>query len=592
MKKFNKAKWKPVELPGNVISNGIEGLIGIEELTDYSIVKGYVCNEETNVKKTQKQTQEKLNQGDGDVIVTKRKRVVKDAGTEHEGVIEPLLKKRKVNKKKKKKKSNKGSGNFEEVAIAKNEEENDFSGLMEEMNAWNEWGIPNPILRALAELGFKDPTEIQARTLSAAILGKRDILGAAETGSGKTLAFGIPILYHIFEDKRRNINEEKDLMDESRLRALILTPTRELAIQIKNHLKAVMKYTDIKIAVVVGGMSVQKQERLLSRRPEIVVATPGRLWELIGDGNPHLAGIRDIRYLAVDETDRMLEKGHFQELQNLLELLNLDEKKKRKRQNFVFSATLTLTHEPPKHLKGQKKKMKITPGQKLQSIMTVLGVTNPKVVDVTNDSGLAGTLTESRIMCSLEEKDFYLYYFLQRHRGRTLIFCNSISCVRRLAQLLSLLKCQPLPLHANMMQRQRLKNLDRFRENPFGVLLATDVAARGLDIPDSYVHRSGRTARAQKQGLTLLLIEPAEVQYYVKLCSTLGKSQELPLFPIENNALNVVKKRVALAREVDRLELASRRSTSETGWFRKALTEMDMLVDEDDLYPLKFKFKN
>ena len=99
-------------------------------------------------------------------------------------------------------------------------------------------------------------------------------------------------------------------------------------------------------------------------------------------------------------------------------------------------------------------------------------------------TGTAGTLTEARIICAFEEKDFYLYYFIQLHKGRTLIFCNSISCVRRLAQLLTLLQCRPLPFHANMMQRQRLKNLDRFREDPCGLLLATDVAARGLDIPD------------------------------------------------------------------------------------------------------------
>lgn len=98
-------------------------------------------------------------------------------------------------------------------------------------------------------------------------------------------------------------------------------------------------------------------------------------------------------------------------------------------------------------------------------------------------TGTAGTLTEARILCALVEKDVYLYYFIQQHPGRTLIFCNSISCVRRLAQLLTLLQCRPLPLHANMMQRQRLKNLDRFRDNPRGLLLATDVAARGLDIP-------------------------------------------------------------------------------------------------------------
>ncbi|KAJ9580891.1 hypothetical protein L9F63_023936 [Diploptera punctata] len=216
-------------------------------------------------------------------------------------------------------------------------------------------------------------------------------------------------------------------MSDSKLYALILTPTRELAIQINNHLKAAAKYTGIKIAVVIGGMSIQKQERLLNQRPEIVVATPGRLWEMIENGNHHLSQVGSIRYLAIDETDRMLEKGHFQELQNLLELINVDEKIKKKRQNFVFSATLTMVHDPPKHLKLQKKKLKITPGQKLQSIMTALGITNPKVIDITSESGTARTLTEARILCTLEEKDFYLYYFLQRHPGRTLIFCKALA---------------------------------------------------------------------------------------------------------------------------------------------------------------------
>ncbi|KAJ4435535.1 hypothetical protein ANN_18151, partial [Periplaneta americana] len=513
------------------------------------------------------------------------------------------------------------------------------SKLIDKMVAWNGLGLSEPILRALAEQGFVAPTEIQAKTLPAAIMGRRDILGAAETGSGKTLAFGIPILHRILEEKQKkekmdhiesNQNEsdseesvedspDEDLADidcvkvvknvaendtsdtpnpESRLYALVLTPTRELAMQVHKHLIAAAKYTGIKVAVVVGGMASQKQERVLSRRPEIVVATPGRLWELIQDCNPHLTQVNNIMCLAIDETDRMLEKGHFQELHSLLELLNVDESKKRRRQNFVFSATLTLVHDIPKYLKNvKKKKYKLTPGQKLQNIMTMLGITNPKVVDVTKESGTAGTLTEARIICTLEEKDFYLYYFIQRHKGRTLIFCNSISCVRRLAQLLTLLQCKPLPLHANMIQRQRLKNLDRFRINPHSLLLATDVAARGLDIPDvqhvihyqvprtseSYVHRSGRTARAQKEGLTLLLIEPSEVPFYTRLCRTLGRTKDLPLFPVASNALAIVKQRVALARELDQLELTTRRSNTETGWFRKTLSEMDMLVDEESV---------
>ncbi|PNF41284.1 hypothetical protein B7P43_G01468 [Cryptotermes secundus] len=631
--------WKPVQLTENLISKGVEGLVGIEELTDYKLVKDY------GAKSIRKQTPGKhVNAltSDGDIQrrSTKRK---KDFG-------QPSSKRRKVNCRRKQQIRTVLEKPKEVPEVNKDETESSdtddaerksmSSELLEsKMSAWHGVGIMSPILRALEEQGFVEPTEIQAKTLPAAVLGRRDILGAAETGSGKTLAFGIPILHRILEDRgqsavhaKRTIeaepcqseNEYEEHEDEnsremvglgcvqvmkdvsphntpgcsqSKLYALVLTPTRELAMQVHKHLTAAARYTGIKIAVVVGGMAPQKQERLLSRGPEIVVATPGRLWELIQDGNPHLAQVSNIRCLAIDETDRMLERGHFQELHNLLELLNVDEGKKRQRQNFVFSATLTMVHEPPRRLKSRNKKLRLTPGQKLQNIMTMLGVTNPKVVDVTKESGTAGTLTEARIVCALEEKDVYLYYFIQQHPGRTLIFCNSISCVRRLAQLLSLLQCRPLPLHANMMQRQRLKNLDRFRDNSRGLLLATDVAARGLDIPgvqhvihyqvprtsETYVHRSGRTARAQKEGLTLLLIEPTEVPHYTRLCRTLGRTKDLPLFPISSSLLAAAKQRVTLAQELDRLELATRKSSTETGWFRKALTEMDMLVDDEDL---------
>lgn len=327
------------------------------------------------------------------------------------------------------------------------------------------------------------------------------------------------------------------------LYCLILTPTRELAIQIKNNLSIFTKHTGIHVAVVVGGMAAVKQERLLSKSPEIVIATPGRLWELIQSGNSHLSQIDNIRFLAIDETDRMLERGHFQELHHILERINLDSDKRKLRQNFVFSATLTLVHDLPKHLQkkrkfNSRKIHNLTPAEKLEKIVDMLGINNPKIVDITKGTGTSSTLTECRISCAIDHKDYYVYYFLQKHPGRTLIFCNSIGCVKRLTTLLSLLDCNPLPLHASMQQRQRLKNLERFRDVDGSILVATDVAARGLDIPcvdhvlhyqtprtsESYVHRSGRTARATRQGITVLLTEPNELQNYLKLCKTLGKS--------------------------------------------------------------------
>lgn len=471
-------------------------------------------------------------------------------------------------------------------------EVNEVAITVEELEGWNGLGVPQSILKALAENGFKSPTEIQTLTLPAAIMGRRDILGAAETGSGKTLAFGIPVLNGILHLKQRAENgessnlrslqtlptveeandsdrdltpppeelddipmpetdaeteaesgEEDDEGEFKPLYALVLTPTRELAVQVRDHLIKAAKYTGIKIAAVFGGLAAVKQQRLLKACPEIVVATPGRLWELLQEGNRHLNKMDSLNFLVIDETDRMVEKGHFEELQLLLDRLNSDPLKKAQRQNFVFSATLTLVHDLPDYLHnkmGKKKKIvKLTSEQKMKKLIEKLGISQPKIVDITKKTGTAESLTECRIVCELDQKDFYLYYFLQRHPGRTIVFCNSIDCVKRLAQLFSLLACSPLPLHANMIQKQRLKNLERFTKNPMGLLIATDVAARGLDIPnvkhvihyqcprtsENYVHRSGRTARANTEGIAILIMEPGEVSNYVKLCRTLGRSK-------------------------------------------------------------------
>ncbi|KAH8374408.1 hypothetical protein KR200_001678 [Drosophila serrata] len=512
----------------------------------------------------------------------------------------------------------------------------------EDVSAWNGLGVPSPILRALGEQGFKGPTQIQALTLPAAIHGKKDILGAAETGSGKTLAFGIPMLAGIMELKQRNISsgirkapkvkgqqaaeiadddheltpppeeldhvsgasdEESDMEENTKrkqqpLYGLVLTPTRELAVQVKNHLVTAAKYTGIRVAAIFGGLAVAKQERVLRQCPEIVVATPGRLWELYAQGNQHLKKIENVSFLVIDETDRMVEKGHFEELRSLLKVLNADEQKKQQRQNFVYSATLTLVHDLPEHMQkrntGKRPKfVKQTVDQKIDSLIEELGISQPKIVDITSTQQTAQTLTESRLLCPLEQKDFHLYYFIQRHPGRTIVFCNSIDCVKRLATLFGLLDCNPLPLHANMIQKQRLKNLERFRDSPTGLLIATDVAARGLDIPnvehvihyqvprtsENYVHRSGRTARANKHGITVMFMEPGEVKSYVKLYKTLERTEDLPLFPISERFMGAVRERVNLARDLDKEELKLKRVQSERGWMKKHAEEMDMIID-------------
>ncbi|XP_050491285.1 ATP-dependent RNA helicase DDX24 isoform X2 [Bombus huntii] len=614
----NLSGWKPLKLEGSILAGNVEDLIGIEELTDYKLTKE---NNKTKILIHNVETS-------SEEVKVSPKRKHSHVWVENDIVAnEPLLKKAKKTKSPEKKLEGRnakkipkclsskngldiGPNNNNQFSNDCNKDKNDVYDI--DAQRWYMLGVPTPVIKALKDQQFHEPTPIQALTLPPAILGHRDILGAAETGSGKTLAFGIPIINGILELKNKqsqqsdmefgkeitgitknkgwicsenkmvendNSSSESDCEEHIEglnkngigcvrvinnvkmsktqnytkpLYALILTPTRELAIQIKDHLTKAVKYTDIKVAVVLGGMAAVKQERILSKGPEIVIATPGRLWELIQQGNPHLSKVDSIKYLAIDETDRMLEKGHFQELQQLLEKINMNEKKMEERQTFVFSATLTMVHDIPEYLEKKKRKhtkskiQKLTPAQKLQKIMELVGIKNPKIIDVTKKSGI--------------------------------------------------LDCKPLPLHASMQQRQRLKNLERFQADENGLLIATDVAARGLDIPnvehvihyqvprtsESYVHRSGRTARAQKDGITVLMMEPSEKEYYSKLCKTLGRTEDLPMFPVVDRLLIATKERVEIAREIDKLELKCRRDNSKKGWLRKAVEEMDLVLEEDE----------
>ncbi|XP_046461202.1 ATP-dependent RNA helicase DDX24-like [Daphnia pulex] len=542
-----------------------------------------------------------------------------------------------------------------------------------DMIIWKAMYLPDPIVRAVWELGFQTPTAIQLACLPTAMKGRKDIVGAAETGSGKTLAFGIPILNGILKDKefelkklKQNEEESEDSDDaddsdennddghtsnkkqrvekkavvaeedsddsggqmedfgggigrvrvfdvvelgnqktkiikgQKKLRALIITPTRELAVQIEKHLKAVAKYTDISICLVIGGMAAPKQERILSKGPDIVIGTPGRLWEMIEGGNSHLSQIKDIRYLALDETDRLLEKGHFAEVRTLLEHINKDEEKKRWRQNFVFSATLTLAHDLPNRL-GNLKSKKKKEAMKLDKLLSLVGVRpKAKVVDLTTQvrSLKPASLSEMKLYsATVEDKDYYLYYFLRHNPGRTLVFCNSINNVRRLTSVFTLLETNPLPLHAQMHQKQRLKHLERFSSLDNALLIATDVAARGLDIPhvqhvvhfqvprtsENYVHRSGRTARASREGLSLILIEPEEATTYRKLCSTLKKDKnDLPDYDVDMRIFAAIKQRVNLAKAIESLEHRTKRERSDKSWMKQMAEEADLVISESD----------
>ncbi|NXS27398.1 DDX24 helicase, partial [Pomatostomus ruficeps] len=530
-----------------------------------------------------------------------------------------------------------------------------------DVSAWKDLFVPEPVLQALSYLGFSAPTPIQALALPSAIRDNMDVLGAAETGSGKTLAFAIPMIHSVLQwqksnnsttrndsvskeshqhhDETRwenedeaekvthqqvedsgdeddasfttgcvkvlenvefNSNDETHNVDSHKKRpllGLVLTPTRELAVQVKHHIDAVAKFTGIKTAILVGGMAAQKQERVLNRKPEIVIATPGRLWELVKERHPHLSNLRQLRCLVIDEADRMVEKGHFLELSQLLEILN-DSQYNPRRQTFVFSATLTLVHQTPTRVLQKKNAKKMDKKTKLELLMEKVGIKGkPKVIDLTRKEATVETLTETRIHCNTDEKDYYLYYFLLQYPGRTMVFANSIDCVKRLSSLLTILNCDPLPLHANMHQKQRLKNLERFAERESCVLLTTDVAARGLDIPnvqhvihyqvprtsELYVHRSGRTARAAHEGLSLLLIGPEDLINFRKIYKTLEKSEELPFFPVDTKCMTSIKERMNLARQIEKAEFFNSRAKQHNSWLQQAAEALEIDLDDDML---------
>ncbi|XP_062946236.1 ATP-dependent RNA helicase DDX24 [Cynocephalus volans] len=379
------------------------------------------------------------------------------------------------------------------------------------------------------------------------------------------------------------------------LLGLVLTPTRELAVQVKQHIDAVAKFTGIKTAILVGGMSTQKQQRMLNRHPEIVIATPGRLWELIKEKHSYLSNLQQLRCLVVDEADRMVEKGHFAELSQLLEMLN-DSQYNPKRQTLVFSATLTLVHQAPARILHKKHTKKMDKTAKLDLLMQKIGMRGkPKVIDLTRNEATVEALTETKIHCETDEKDFYLYYFLMQYPGRSLVFANSISCIKRLSGLLKVLDIMPLTLHACMHQKQRLRNLEQFARLEDCVLLATDVAARGLDIPkvqhvihyqvprtsEIYVHRSGRTARATNEGLSLMLIGPEDVINFKKIYKTLKKDEDIPLFPVQAKYMDAIKERIRLARQIEKSEYRNFQACLHNSWIEQAAAAFEIELEEE-----------
>lgn len=349
-----------------------------------------------------------------------------------------------------------------------------FSGLPDFliMN-FNQLNIINPILRAVAEIGYTQPTEIQKNAIPVILKGN-DLIGCAQTGTGKTAAFAIPILQLL----KQNPPSHKEI------RTLVLTPTRELAIQIEDNFKMYSKYLPQSSLAIFGGVSQVPQLAALRKRLDVLIATPGRLLDLV---NQNEIDLSKIEILVLDEADRMLDMGFVNDVKKILKLIP------QKRQTLFFSATM-----PPAIRKFAN---------------TILH--HPSEVSVTPVSSTAETVQQAVYFVEKKEKTALLINILKNdHQERSLIFTRTKHGADRLVKQLGRAGISAAAIHGNKSQNARQRALDDFKNSRIRVLIATDIAARGIDIdelphvvnyelpnvPETYVHRIGRTGRAGANG--------------------------------------------------------------------------------------------
>ncbi|MGE4327269.1 MAG: DEAD/DEAH box helicase [Pseudodonghicola sp.] len=355
------------------------------------------------------------------------------------------------------------------------------------MNQFEMMGLPTHLLKRLAAMGLSEPTPIQSRAIPLALEG-RDVMGLAQTGTGKTAAFGLPLVAKMLEIGRKPARYT--------VRALVLAPTRELANQISETLRALVEGTPLKVGYVVGGQSINAQIKRLERGTDILVATPGRLLDLL---DRNAVTLEDCDFLVLDEADQMLDLGFIHALRKIAALLP------SKRQTLLFSATM------PKQM-----------NEIAQSYLQ-----NPMRVEVTPPGKAADKITQSVHFVAKAAKTDLLIELLASHKDElALVFARTKHGSDKLMKSLEKAGFSTAAIHGNKSQGQRDRALAAFKAGEIRVLVATDVAARGLDIPDvkhvynyelpnvpdSYVHRIGRTARAGKDGAAIALCAPDEME--------------------------------------------------------------------------------
>ena len=382
--------------------------------------------------------------------------------------------------------------------------------------------IIEPILKALREEKYSVPTSIQEKAIPL-ILNKNDILGSAQTGTGKTAAFAIPILQELFLDRRQDHKSHK-------INSLVITPTRELAIQIGESFTTYGRHTGIRNTVVFGGVKQGAQVKALRQGVDILVATPGRLLDLMDQG---FVKLKNIEYFVLDEADRMLDMGFIHDIRKIIAKLPAN------RQSLFFSATM------PRNIVELSRKI----------------LRNPKKIEVSPVSSTAETIKQYLYYTNKSHKKDLLFHILQDSKiGHVLLFSRTKHGADRIDRNLRKQKIKSAAIHGDKSQGQRQKALTKFKAGEIRVLVATDIAARGIDIDklkfvinydipniaETYVHRIGRCGRAGEEGNSISICEPEE-NVFIKEIEKLIKQKikvikENP-FPQTENPMNIQEKK-------------------------------------------------
>ncbi len=360
------------------------------------------------------------------------------------------------------------------------------------MQKFSEFKLIDPLQKSLKALDYKEPTPIQSKAIPI-ILDGHDLLGIAQTGTGKTAAFCLPILNHLELKKKSSVPKSP--------RVLILTPTRELAIQIHENLNQYGKFLSLKYAVIYGGVGQGKQVQSLRYGTDVLVATPGRLLDLIGQGYLRLD---KIEIFVLDEADRMLDMGFMNDIKKVIPLLP------QKRHNLFFSATM-----PPTI-------------QKLANTILV----SPKTVEITPQATTVDRIHQEVMYVDKSKKIDLLIHLLENKKlTKTLVFVGMKHVANRVAEKLERSGISSAAIHGNKAQGARQRAIEDFSKGKVRVLVATDIASRGIDIDgishvinydlsnlaESYVHRIGRTARAGADGSAITLVTAEERPFLVNV---------------------------------------------------------------------------